>query len=64
MKNKDFIEGVDFYIDLETRKLVLTSEFLKKRGFCCNSKCKNCPYKNKLKDNDMDDKMDENINEK
>lgn len=23
----------------------LSKEFLKKRGYCCNNGCKNCPYK-------------------
>lgn len=37
-------EGVDFYIDEESGLMVLTSLFLKKRGFCCAKKCKECPY--------------------
>ncbi|MCJ8346237.1 DUF5522 domain-containing protein [bacterium] len=23
----------------------LSKEFLLKRGYCCDNKCKNCPYK-------------------
>ena len=36
------VEGIDYTWDGD--KMVLTKEFLLKRGFCCNSKCRNCPY--------------------
>ena len=39
----NLVEGVDYL--LENNKLVFTKEFLLKRGYCCNSKCRNCPYK-------------------
>jgi hypothetical protein len=39
------IEGIDYYIDDRSGLLVFTSHFLLKRGYCCNNKCKNCPYK-------------------
>tara|TARA_B100001540_G_C15444025_1_gene478010 strand:+ start:23 stop:184 length:162 start_codon:yes stop_codon:yes gene_type:complete len=32
----------DYY--LENGKMVLTEKFLIKRGFCCGSGCRNCPY--------------------
>ena len=38
----------DFYI--EDGKYVFTEEFHLKRGFCCNSGCRHCPYKKKLGD--------------
>lgn len=38
------IEGEDFYYD-ESGKLVFTEEYLLNRGFCCNYRCKHCPYK-------------------
>ncbi|MBM3299304.1 MAG: hypothetical protein FJY85_05060 [Deltaproteobacteria bacterium] len=38
------ILGSDYYIDPETRRLVLTSDFLLRRGYCCNSRCRHCPY--------------------
>lgn len=38
------IEGVDFYYN-EENKVVFTEAFLLKRGYCCNKKCKHCPYK-------------------
>jgi len=42
------VEGVDYTWDGD--KMVLTTEFLLKRGFCCNSRCRNCPYKNRDED--------------
>ena len=35
-------EGRDFY--LENGFMVFTSEYLLKRGFCCESGCRHCPY--------------------
>lgn len=34
----------DIYIDPETGFAVLTAEFLLKRGYCCGSSCRHCPY--------------------
>ncbi len=36
----------DFYIDPQTSYQVMTSYFLKKRGYCCNNNCRHCPFKN------------------
>lgn len=36
-------ENIDFYYD-KNGLMVLTKEFLLKRGKCCKSGCKNCPY--------------------
>lgn len=36
------VEGVDYY--LEGDKFVFTAEYHLKRGYCCNSKCRHCPY--------------------
>jgi len=36
------IEGVDFYFDKGL--FVMTEIYHKKRGFCCGSKCRHCPY--------------------
>ena len=36
------IEGEDFYY--EGRFLVFTEKFLAKRGYCCESGCRHCPY--------------------
>jgi hypothetical protein len=35
-------EGVDYI--WENGFMVLTASFLKKRGHCCESGCRNCPY--------------------
>ena len=37
------VEGVDYI--WEGDRMVLTREFLLARGFCCNSLCKNCPWR-------------------
>jgi Family of unknown function (DUF5522) len=36
------VEGVDFYMD--GLKFVFTAAYHLKRGYCCNSKCRHCPY--------------------
>lgn len=33
----------DCYTD-ENGMVVMTKEFLKKRGFCCTNGCRHCPY--------------------
>jgi len=35
-------EGVDYY--LENGLFVFTAAFLLKRGYCCESGCRHCPY--------------------
>ena len=35
-------EGLDYYI--EHGLFVFTGEFLLKRGYCCESGCRHCPY--------------------
>jgi hypothetical protein len=35
-------EGEDFY--LEGGLMVFTERFLRKRGYCCESGCRHCPY--------------------
>ncbi len=37
--------GKDYYI--ENGKYVFTAYFLKRRGFCCGSGCRHCPYNKK-----------------
>lgn len=36
------VEGVDFYI--ENGLYVFTAHYLEKRGYCCKSGCRHCPY--------------------
>ncbi len=42
-KKPILMEGSDFYYN-EQGSMVLTRQFLLKRGFCCQSGCLNCPY--------------------
>jgi hypothetical protein len=37
------LEDGDFYYN-ESGFLVFTEKYHLKRGFCCGSKCKHCPY--------------------
>ena len=41
-ESQTFVEGTDFYF--ENGLMVLTAEFLRKRGYCCGSGCRHCPY--------------------
>lgn len=34
--------GTDYYMDGD--KLVFTATYHRKRGFCCHSRCRHCPY--------------------
>ena len=38
-------EGLDYY--LENGLFVFTAAFLRKRGYCCESGCRHCPYQNR-----------------
>jgi len=46
MKDKDSSENeqkeLDYYI--ENGLMVFTAAFLRKRGYCCKSGCRHCPY--------------------
>lgn len=37
------IQGIDY--TLEEGKVVLSRGYHLKRGYCCNGRCRNCPYK-------------------
>lgn len=37
------IEGEDYYLD-EQGMFVFTEKYHLKRGYCCKSGCKHCPY--------------------
>ncbi|MBK7870119.1 MAG: hypothetical protein IPJ74_05225 [Saprospiraceae bacterium] len=49
-------EGIDYYI--ENGFFVFTEYFLLKRGYCCQSGCRHCPYgfqKEKPNDDELKD---------
>ena len=41
-KEFKFREGIDYYLEKGT--IVLTEEYLKRRGKCCSSGCRHCPF--------------------
>ncbi|MBZ0166253.1 MAG: hypothetical protein K8I00_05550 [Candidatus Omnitrophica bacterium] len=43
MENLLLIEGEDYYFDARGL-FVFTREYLMRRGACCLSGCRNCPY--------------------
>ncbi len=38
----ELVEGEDYYMD--GPYFVFTAAYHRKRGYCCGSKCKHCPY--------------------
>lgn len=42
-EGRELKEGEDYYID-ERGMFVFTAEYHLKRGYCCGSGCKHCPY--------------------
>lgn len=42
-KPTKLVEGVDYY--MEGDRFVFTAAYHLKRGYCCNSKCRHCPYR-------------------
>lgn len=50
---ENMIEGADFYF--EDGRMVLTAEFLLKRGRCCKGGCRHCPYGFKMDNFGEDD---------
>ena len=40
--SQDFIEGRDYTV--ENGKSVFTAHYLRNRGYCCQSGCRNCPW--------------------
>jgi len=41
-EHPDLIEGEDFY--MEDGSWVFTAKYLLRRGYCCQSGCRHCPY--------------------
>ncbi len=44
LHDKAVREGRDSYVEEETGAIVFTEAFHLKRGKCCGSKCRHCPY--------------------
>ena len=42
--NNDSLEPDDYYIDSKTGFVVFTEKYHLKRGYCCGSGCRHCPY--------------------
>ena len=42
MNEFKFQEGIDYY--LEKGQIIMTEEYLAKRGTCCGSNCRHCAY--------------------
>jgi hypothetical protein len=40
---RDGLEPGDYYMS-EEGFIVFTAQYLKRRGFCCKSGCRHCPY--------------------
>ncbi|MEI7583735.1 DUF5522 domain-containing protein [Runella sp.] len=38
------LNSEDYYVDKNTGFLVFTDIYHKKRGYCCKSGCRHCPY--------------------
>ena len=38
----ELVAGVDYYV--EAGRWVFTAHYLRKRGYCCRSGCRHCPY--------------------
>ncbi len=38
----ELVEGEDYYMD--GPYFVFTATYHRKRGYCCGSKCRHCPY--------------------
>lgn len=43
MKTPEFAEGIHFYYNQEGN-MVLTEQYLLKKGICCGMGCVHCPY--------------------
>lgn len=43
-EDSELREGLDYY--LEDNLFVFTAGYLRRRGYCCESGCRHCPYQN------------------
>lgn len=57
----ELVEGVDYTV--ENGRWVFTAKFLRERGYCCGSGCRNCPYEEGRKQSrtiDAEERHDQN----
>jgi hypothetical protein len=47
-----FVEGRDYYF--EAGLLVMTEDYLRRRGYCCENGCRHCPYGFKARSKQID----------
>lgn len=52
------VEGEDYY--LENGLLVFTAAYHLKRGYCCHSGCRHCPYGDSAAEEQPETEIDEN----
>ena len=53
MSKQTLVEGLDYYWEERdgVKFRVFTEFYLTKRGFCCQNKCRHCPYNKKNNSN-------------
>lgn len=57
------LEPHDYYIDSETGYMVFTELYHLKRGYCCGSKCRHCPFYPKYQKFNTERKAPRNMND-
>jgi len=57
---EEFVSAIGglWYRDPDTGYIVLTSRFLRERGYCCSNNCRHCPY-SQIKDRGKDVGLEE-----
>ncbi|TAE37040.1 MAG: hypothetical protein EAZ70_10475 [Runella slithyformis] len=44
LQKRNGLEPADYYTDPKTGFMVFTEVYHRKRGYCCKSGCRHCPY--------------------
>ncbi len=63
LKHYNMLENEDYYIDKGF--YVFTEKYHLKRGYCCKSECRHCPWrfsKKKIEKNGNKDQKDDHVN--
>lgn len=53
MRNNVVVEGIDYYFEPGGR-MVFTEEYHLRRGYCCNGRCRHCPYRKPIQFDHID----------